>query len=139
MAKDFLVTFVAAKLWNKFSIARYLGVHSILGTMNYVVALGLMLFEFNHHIATAAGHFLHVAIGFFWDRAISFRSPSTLVVFGAPKYIIIEVFSYLSIIAVMVVMIDWWGWNEYLVRVTFAMLVATLVSFALNKYWTFRK
>jgi len=126
-------------LWKQFSFARYMGVHTVLGTLNYLVAFALIYLGFNHHFATGIGHFLHVGIGFFWDRKISFESDQTTVVSGGWKYVCIEALSYVSIVGTMYILIDLMQWNPYLVRMTFAAGIATLVSYGLNHVWTFKK
>ena len=104
---NFTLSLVHA-LWNKFSLARYMGVHGVLGTLNYSLAFLLIYCGWNHHVATALGHFLHVVVGFFWDRRVSFNSMQTTVVGGGWKYVCIEALSYTSIVLTMYVMIDLW-------------------------------
>lgn len=126
-------------LWQKYSIARYTLVHCLMGIINFGLAAALYgIIGLNHHLASLIGHFVHVTIGFFIDRNVSFRSPETTVHYGAPRYWIIELISYSSIVATMYTLVDVWQMNPYFVRGVVAMLIASAISYGLNRIWTFK-
>jgi putative flippase GtrA len=125
--------------WNKFSAFRYTSVHCVLGILNFATAALLFgVLGVNHHVASLIGHAIHVTVGFYLDRRVSFRSPETTVSYGMPRYWVIEAISYSSIVCTMYVMVDLYGMNPYLSRGVVAMLIASSISFGLNKLWTFR-
>jgi len=125
-------------LWDSLSIVRYTTMHGVLGVCNFTIAGVLFAFVgLNHHVATAIGHFLHVGVGFFVDRQVSFKSPETKLAPGMTKYWIIEALSYTTIVVTMYVMVDIWAMDPYFSRGVVAMLLASLVSYGLNSLWTF--
>jgi putative flippase GtrA len=126
-------------IW-KYSAVRYTTVHTAIGILNFSIAAGLYgVLGVNHHLASLTGHIVHVGVGFFIDRSISFQSPTTLVRYGMPRYWIIECVSYLSIVVTMYIMIDVWGMNPYFSRGIVAMGIASAISYGLNRVWTFQK
>lgn len=126
-------------LWQKYSIARYTLVHCLLGIINFGLAAMLYgIIGLNHHLASLIGHFVHITIGFFIDRNVSFRSLETTVQYGAPRYWIIELISYCSIVVTMYVLVDVGQMNPYFVRRVIAMLIASAFSYGLNRIWTFK-
>ncbi len=120
-------------------LVRYTIVHSTLGVINFgLAALLFTWYGLNHHVASLIGHGVHVGVGFFVDRRISFRSPDTSIRYGIPRYWIIEGLSYVSIVLTMFIMIDIWNANPYISRGVVAMGVASLISYSLNRLWTFK-
>lgn len=125
-------------LWRSFKFARYSSIHLPLGGLNYTVAFVLFsVYGVNHHLATAAGHFLHTGLGFFLDRDVIFQSPHTTVAQGVPRYLLIDVLVYGSIMLSMYTMVDWLNFGEYKSRALIAMPIGTLLHYFLNKHWTF--
>lgn len=126
--------------WNKYSIIRYTIVHLLLGVLNFGTAAILFgVLQMHHQLATLIGHILHVTIGFYIDRLVSFRSPLTTTYYGVPRYWTIEVISYLSIAVTMYIMVDVYGMNPYVSRGLVATRIASMLSYGLNKIWTFNQ
>ncbi len=126
-------------LWHDFEISRYAAIHSALGIVNVVIMLVLLQYwGWNHHTATFVGHAFHVVCGFYADRYFSFRSFETKTVIGGPKYVIIESLSYISIVGSMYVFSDILERDPLIVRFTISMMLASVISFGANKYWTFK-
>ena len=61
-------------LWH-YSFFRFGTFHVPAGALNYTVAFLLFWYaEVDKYTATTVGHFIHVAIGFFYDRDVTFRA-----------------------------------------------------------------
>ena len=61
-------------LW-RYSFFRFGAFHVPVGLLNYTVAF--MLFWYygaDKYVAIMTGHFIHVAIGFFYDRDVTFQA-----------------------------------------------------------------
>lgn len=124
--------------FDRSSAVRYVVVHSILGLANFALAgWCFYVLEMNHHAATAIGYALHVSIGFFVDRQVTFRAPGTPLLAGTGKYLGVELIMYASIAGTMVITVDWLGVDPAFSRVVLATIVSLLVGYRLNKWWTF--
>lgn len=128
---------VAAYL-RSFKLTRYLALHAVLGPLNFATAWLLYAWlGLGHHVAVAIGHFLQVGLGFFGERRAVFDRTDVTTATGGPKYICNELLSYLSLVLVMVVLVDWLKADPILTRVTIGTFVCTAVAYILNRNWTF--
>jgi putative flippase GtrA len=139
MARDFLVTFVIAWIWNKFAVIRSSWVNVKLGAVNYAIASVAMLLGANYMIATMMGYTYHLSRGFFIEREISFNSPDTHTGRGFATYWGVGITALGATLLVLYVVVDLYGWHPIWSRVTVGAVTGFAVEFLTNKYWTFRK
>jgi putative flippase GtrA len=119
--------------------SKYVRVHASLGVLNYSIAAFLYYpLGVHYQTAVAVGHFTHFGLGFFADKYISFDSPETTLKVGGWKYFVVEVMSYSSIFISLAVCVEVIGLWPVAARIVVAMPIGTLVSYTLNKQWTFR-
>jgi len=138
-------------LWH-YSFFRFGTFHAPAGLLNYTIAFLLFWYVgVDEYIAMFAGHAVHVAIGFYYDRDVTFRvqyKKSKRMLF---KYWRNEGLSISSIYLTFYLLVDhfelhleladYTTWSEewaiVVMRAVPAMLIGTAVTYGLNKVTTF--
>lgn len=140
-------------LWH-YSFFRFGSFHVPVGALNYAVAFFLFWYcGVDKYTAITAGHFIHVAFGFFYDRDVTFRAHTKRGKRALFTYWFNEGISYGSITLTVYLLVDHYALHlvlaEYLVwaeewaiaavRAVPAMIIGTTITYGLNKAWTFNE
>lgn len=146
-----------SRVWNhlwRFKFFRFGVFHVPAGTLNYLVAFLLYwYYGIDKYVATITGHVIHVTLGFFYDRDVTFRAQEKRGLKAWMKYWINDVVSLCSILLTIYVVVDLWAihliaaqyllWSEekmvVLIRAVPAMIIGTSLTYTLNKFWTFNE
>jgi putative flippase GtrA len=140
-------------LW-RFSFFRFGTFHVPAGALNYAVAFLLFWYaEVDKYTATTVGHFIHVAIGFFYDRDVTFRAKEKRGRRALVIYWFNETLSFASILLTIYILVDFYAmhlllaefmawpyeWAIASFRAIPAMIIGTAITYGLNKIWTFNE
>ena len=140
-------------LW-RFSFFRWGTFHGPAGALNYAVAFCLFFyFQVDMYIATLVGHYVHVGLGFFYDRDVTFKALRNRGWRAGMLYMFNDSLSLASILLTVYLLVDYYAVHtmlvEYfaltqdvlvaIVRAGPAMLIVSILSYGLNKLWTFNE
>jgi len=140
-------------LW-RFSFFRFGTFHVPAGTLNYTVAFLLFWYVgVDKYTATTVGHFIHVTIGFFYDRDVTFQAQEKRGRRAFVTYWFNETLSFASILLTIYLLVDFYSvhlllagymswpeeWAIAAVRAVPAMIIGTAITYGLNKIWTFNE
>jgi len=140
-------------LWH-YSFFRFGTFHVPVGALNYTVAFLLFWYAgVDKYTAITVGHFVHVAIGFFYDRDVTFKAVENRGKKALLIYWFNEALSYMSILLTIYLLVDLYEvhlllveykawpeeWAIAAVRAVPAMIIGTVITYGLNKIWTFNE
>ena len=140
-------------LWH-YSFFRFCTFHVPVGALNYAVAFTLFwYYGVDKYTAITAGHFIHVACGFFYNRDVTFRAHKKRGKRALCVYWFNEGLSYGSITLTVYLLVDHYAlhlvlaeqlvwpeeWAIAAVRAVPAMIIGTIITYGLNKIWTFKE
>jgi len=144
---------VGVYLW-RFRFFRWGAFHGPAGALNYTVAFVLFAtLGVDMYIATLIGHYVHVALGFLYDRDVTFRAIEKrgikeLFIYFLNDFIslgsiLLTMYLLVDVLAAHLLLIEYYSWSAdravAVMRAGPAMLIGTALSYSLNKKWTFNE
>jgi|AntRauTorckE6833_2_1112554.scaffolds.fasta_scaffold01130_3 putative flippase GtrA len=136
-------------LW-RFSFFRFGTFHGPVGLLNYSIAFLLISnYGVDKYIAMFTGHIVHVAIGFYYDREVTFRAQNSkhmlcrywrndAISISAMYLVVFLLVDHYELHVDLATYMSWSvEWSILAMRAVPAMLIGTAITFGLNKLTTF--
>ena len=148
---------ISSRVWKflwRFSFFRFGTFHGPVGLVNYSIAFLLFwYYAVDKYVAIFVGHLVHVAIGFYYDRDVTFRVQNKNGKSIRWLYWRNEALSIGSIYLTVYLLVDHfelhldlaeytsWSaeWCIVIIRGVPAMLIGTAVTYSLNKRTAFKE